>query len=239
MNENYCYERQFFLIYCIMKAFKYIKYSIFSLFLLTVCFFGACTKSIDYFDYVSELRSNIFLGETDEFSLRVFAVAKESPYAMDGVPMERYDRLEAYLVAPEGDKTCNISFTVRGENYGGEMSYDSVKAEYYYACNLDIKEENEIIFQIKYGEQDFALTAYTVRTEDTLSAQNVLKNLEREESELFASLTDKYGFAGEIYMRLIYEDAPYYYVGLIERNQNVHAFLINAKTGKVLAKRTP
>ena len=51
-------------------------------------------------------------------------------------------------------------------------------------------------------------------------------------------MTDKYGFSGEIYLRLIYEDSPYYYVGIIERNGTVHAFLINAQTGKILAKRT-
>ncbi|MBR2442641.1 MAG: hypothetical protein IKB20_06230 [Clostridia bacterium] len=222
-----------------MKLFKRLKHGFLALFLVTLCLFTACSKGVEYFDYVSELRGNILLARTDGFILKVFAVDKESPYAMDGVPMERHKRLEAYLVAPEGDKTCNISFHLHGENYGGEMSYDGVKAEYYYACPLDIEAEKEILFQIEYGEATLSLTAVSVRTEDTLTPKNVLKNLEREESELFASLTDKYGFTGEIYMRLIYEDAPYYYVGLIERDGKVHAFLINAKTGKLLAKRTP
>lgn len=222
-----------------MNVFKCLKYCFLSFSLLALCLLPACTKHIDYFDYVSELRGNIFLAKADGFSLRVFAVTKENPYAMDGIPMERNQRLEAYLVAPEGDKTCNISFSLHGENYAGEMSYDNVKAEYYYACALDIEKEQEIVFQIEYGETTLSLTASSVRTEDTLTPEHVLKNLEEEERELFSSLTDKYGFAGEIYMRLIYEDAPYYYVGLIERNGNVHAFLMNAKTGKLLAKRTP
>ena len=50
-------------------------------------------------------------------------------------------------------------------------------------------------------------------------------------------MTDKYGFSGEIYLRLIYEDSPYYYVGVINRNSEVNAFLLNAETGKILAKR--
>ncbi len=222
-----------------MNVFRRLKYGFFTLFIFTFCLFTSCTKNVEYFDYVSELRGNIFCAKTEGFSLRVFAVTKEAPYAMDGIPMECNRRLEAYLVAPEGDKTCNISFILHGKEYGGEMSYDNVKAEYYYACPLDIEHEQEIVFQIEYGESTLSLTAISVRTEDTLTPEHVLKNLQREESELFTSLTDKYGFAGEIYMRLIYEDAPYYYVGLIERNGNVHAFLINAKTGKVLAKRTP
>ena len=50
-------------------------------------------------------------------------------------------------------------------------------------------------------------------------------------------MTDKYGFTGEIYLRLIYEETAYYYVGIIDRNGNIYAFLVNAQTGKILAKR--
>ena len=75
-------------------------------------------------------------------------------------------------------------------------------------------------------------------TADVLTPEAALSNLVAEENALFSSLTDKYGFAGEIYIRLIYEDSPYYYVGVIDRNENIRAFLINAKTGKILAKRT-
>ena len=202
-------------------------------------FFTACNQKVDYFGYVSELRSDIFLAEADGFSLRIYAVTKENPYVMDGIPKERSSRVEAYLVAPEGDKTCNFSFTCEGQSYGGEMSFDNVKTEYYYACTLDIASVSELPCRIEYGDKTLELIARSVKTSDTLTPQNVLKNLETEEAELFSSLTDKYGFAGEIYLRLIYEDAPYYYVGIIDRNGNIHAFLINAKTGKVLAKRRP
>ena len=99
--------------------------------------FSACSKqkTVDYFDCVSELRSNILLAETDEFTLRVYAVTKEYPYAADGVANDTTTRAEFYLFAPSGDKECSLSFRVDGENYGGDMPYDSVKAEYYYSCS--------------------------------------------------------------------------------------------------------
>lgn len=50
-------------------------------------------------------------------------------------------------------------------------------------------------------------------------------------------MTDEYGFAGEIYLRLLYEDAPYYYVGVVSKGGKTTAFLLNGKTGKLLAKR--
>ena len=207
-----------------------------AVFLLGLC--SACSQKINYFDYVSELRSDIFLAESDGFSLRIYAVTKENPYVMDGIPKERSTRVEAYLLAPEGDKTCNLSFTYEGKEYGGEMSFDNVKTEYYYSCTLALSGATELPCRIEYGDRVLDLNALSVRTADTLTPENVLTIIETEETELFTSLTDKYGFAGEIYLRLIYEDSPYYYVGIIDRNGSIHAFLVNAKTGKILAKRS-
>lgn len=202
-------------------------------------FFTACAKKINYYDYVSELRSNIFLAEEENFSLRAYALFKESPYAMDGIPKSPSPRMEAYMIAPNGANTCTISFEYQGENYKGEMSYDNVKGEYFFACNVDVSEATELHFEIEYGERKIPLRATSIKTNDMLSPKNILSMLEECEQELFLSLTDKYGFSAEIYLRLIYEGAPYYYVGIIERSGNVHAFLIHAKTGKILAKRKP
>ena len=118
------------------------------------------------------------------------------------------------------------------------MSFDNVKTEYYFSCTLDISKASELPCRIEYGDTTLEMNALSVCTEDTLTPQNILKNLQTEEAELFASLTDEYGFAGEIYIRLIYEESPYYYVGIIDRNGQIHAFLLNATTGKILAKRT-
>ena len=211
------------------------------LFVLLVFVFAlplfACAKGVDYTEYVSELRSNIFLAETDGFSLRIYSVKKESPYNSDGIAQPRNERTEIYLVAPQGDKNCQISFTVDGKTYDGEMSFDNVKAEYYYYCPLNTSVLNEIPIQITYGEKQVEFMAKSVLNADTLPPFDVLSLLLNAEKELFDSLTDKYGFAGEIYIRLIYEDAPYYYVGVIDRNGKITAFLINATSGKILAKR--
>ena len=207
-----------------------------ALLLLLAC--SACKKQMDYFPYVSELRSDIFLAEEDGFSLRVYTVTKENPYQPDGIPHEQNTRVEVYLTAPEGDETCNLSFAFDGREFGGEMSYDNVKSEYFFSCSLDVFGESVLPCHIEYGDKSLQLEAKSVRTDTTLSAQSILQKLQAEESELFASLTDKYGFAGEIYIRLIYEDSPYYYVGVIDRNGSVNAFLINAQTSKILAKHT-
>lgn len=202
------------------------------------CFFlSSCKKQIDYFKYVSELRNNIFIAQTEELSLRIFSVNKEHPYAADGIPKETSSRAEFYLTTPSGDKTCNITFNINNQSYGGEMSYDNVKAEYYYSCTLDISALSEIDCHIEYGDAISNLKALSVLNSNTLPPDNILNNLIHSEKTLFDSMTDKYGFSGEIYIRLIYEEAPYYYVGVINREGSIHAFLINAQSGKILARR--
>ncbi len=225
-----------------MNAYFYKKFSMKAFFLLLLpllLLFGGCRKSVDYFDYVSELRSNIFLAREGDFSLRVYTTVKESPYAADGIPGECVARTEIYLLAPEGNQTVEIAFTAGKREFYGEMSYDQVKREYYYFCPADISSLSSLPCKITCGENELSLQAESVLTENTLSARESLQKLFAEEKELFSSMTDKYGFAGEIYLRLIYEDSPYYYIGVVNRKGETHAFLLNAETGKILAKRQP
>ena len=209
-------------------------------FLLLLCLCAclcSCKQEIDYFNYVSELRNNVFLASDNEFSLRIYSVVKESPYSADGVPRETNTRTEIWLVAPSGDQECNLSFEMNGEIYGGEMSYDNVKAEYYLSCNVGVSTLSSLTCSIIYGETTRELTAQSIVSSTTLSPEAALQKLVLSEGELFTAMTDKYGFAGEIYLRLIYEDSPYYYVGVIDRKGKTNAFLINATSGKILARR--
>lgn len=207
-----------------------------SLFCAFVC---SCkkTEEVDYYAYVSELRSNILLAKDDNFSLRVYAVEKEYPYAMDGVKHETTNRMELYLIAPSFEKQCTIAFEVDGKSYGGELSFDSVKAQYYYSCSLDISSLEQLSCKISFGKNEKVLVAKTVKSPSTLTPRNILQSVKEKESELFSSLTDEYGFAGEIYLRLIFEEKPYYYLGVIDKKGNITAFLINAESGNILAKR--
>lgn len=198
---------------------------------------GSCSKTIDYYDYVSELRSNLLVGSKNNLSLCVFAVEKENPYVADGIKRETTHRAEIYLTAPTGVDSYDISFTYGGKEYGGDMSFDNVKLEYFYSCSLDLSAATEISFTVSFDENTAELTAASVRRETTLTPREVLNKIQTSESEIFKSMTDRNGFAGEIYLRLIYEENPYYYVGIIDREGKILALLVDSEDGKILAKR--
>jgi hypothetical protein len=224
-----------------MNRFFLKKWVFYILSLLLFCSFcislTACKKTVDYFSYVSELRDNIFLAENEEYSLQAYSIVKEAPYIADGIVMERSRRIEVRFIAPQGDKNCSVTFSLQGKDYGGEFSFDNVKTEYFWSCSLDVSTVSKIDFEIVYGEEKLEMQAVSVLKGTELSPRDILNCLHKENKNLFSGLTDKYGFSGEIYIRLIYEENPYYYVGIIDRNGKIYAFLSNAITGKTLAKR--
>jgi hypothetical protein len=193
--------------------------------------------ALDYFDYVSELRSNILIAEKDSYALKVYAVEKEYPYSTDGVKRETTTRTEIYFTAPSGDKSCQISFTINDKRHEGEASYDNVKAEYFLSYPADFSSVESLDFTIRYGEESFTMTAKTIKTEKTLTPRQALTKLRENAPSVFENLTSENAFVGEIYLRLISENSPYYYIGLIEKNGTIQAYLLNSENGKILAKR--
>jgi len=215
-------------------------FSVFFAFILLLSYAllsSACQKSVNYFDYVSELRNNILLASDESFTLRVHSVQRETPYLADGIPKEKAILTEVRLDADGQKGVCTIEFSFNGKSYGGEASYDNVKSEYFYSCSLDTSNAKEIAFKIGFEDTVYELTAKSVLDGNALTPKKILSVLQTEEKRLFTDMTDKYGFKGEIYVRLIYEDAPYYYVGVVSREKKTIAFLLNAKTGKILARR--
>ena len=143
------------------------------------------------------------------------------------------------MLAPDGSQNYILTVYFNGAEYGGELAYDNVKSEYFLSFSLDVSAEKELSCVLSFGDTQIQLTATSVLRNETIAPNTILENVRAYDPELFKNMTDKYGFIGEIYLRLLYEDAPYYYVGVINRNGEIHAFLVNAITGKVLAHRKP
>ena len=202
-------------------------------------FFNACSPKIDYFDYVSERRSNVLLYSGNNYHVTIHDVEREYPYVADGYVGEATHRVELFITAPEGTTHCHVQFFVDGKTHGGEASFDSVKREYYYSCNEDVSTLFSLPLRLQFGDTVYEATASSVRTAKSISPQQALTFVVEEAPDLFAAMCNKHSFLGELYVRLLYEDAPYYYVGVVDRNGNITAFLLDAETGKILARRNP
>lgn len=223
-----------------LKRIIKTKKSLFHLlFIFTAILFilGACKKQINYFEYVSELRSNIYIATTDEFTIKAYYSLRESPYLSDGIKQETEPRLEIYLYTLSYDEKAEIKFEIDKKNYQGEMSYDNSTNRYYYIESIKIDELDRIDFTIIYGDKTIELTANSVIQNDILTAREILDKFVKSEPETISLLSAKGKFLGEFSIRLIEKGELYYYIGVFDKNGNVKSYLLDAKTGKILAKR--
>lgn len=217
------------------KAFK--TFLLFLFFLFTAIGFAACTKELDLTEYVSENRLSYFTAEEEGIALKAYYSLKEYPYAADGKAQNATPILEVFLFEENESGNTFVSFTLNGKEYGGEMNYDSVKKCFTYSESVALSGEKEIVFEVTQGEETIAFTAEDRKTEDVLSYEEILEIVQKQKSGLISSLTEKSRFNGEIYVRFIYDDGAYYYVGITDVNKKTTALLIDAKNGEILAEK--
>lgn len=190
-------------------------------------------KQVGYESRISDKRHDLFVAESDEFSLTLSCISRETPYALDGVCGEISDLIEVALV-PKGSSADEYSITILSENnLGGTMSYRSAKGDYFFSHGVESFPQSTVSLRIKWGDETKDLSATSVKNENTLTAEAALecavayeKAHEEQDEEL----------QGEFHVRLLRRDKNYYYVGLVTADKTV-ALLLDAETGDVLARR--
>ncbi len=218
------------LFLCLGSIFT-LSFSLFSL--------SGCSKSVNYTDYVSEYRSEIYLAESEGYALSAFFSDREYPYAHDGVCAKKESLVEIYLTVPDNTKEYTISFTsTDGTECGGDMSYDSVHARWFYSQSLKAISENSITFTLTFEKENLTLQANSVKTGNEMTMPEVLEKLTEQKQEFFAALSDKNSFLGELCVRLVYNEKCYYFVGVTTAEKKMNCFLVDAYTGEILAERT-
>ena len=206
--------------------------------ILFCLFLTGCKRTLNLAEYVSEYRNNLFLYTGEDFSVRLQNVRKEYPYVADGYKGEMTQRVEITVTAPEGTERCSVVFTADGQEHGGEASYDNVKRHFYYSCTANVETLYTLPLRLSFDGEAQDVTLTSVKSDGLLSLEEVLSHAFEGEQELLKKLTANREFEGELYVRLLYEDAPFFYVGIVERQGNVTSLLLDGETGKTLAKRT-
>ena len=91
------------------------------------CLFTGCKKNVNYLDYISEKRTDIYLYSDDGLEIKIYKSEKETPYSADGIKGNMGKLCEIFVTLPKNAETVEIS--VGGIN--GEMSYRAVENCYY------------------------------------------------------------------------------------------------------------
>lgn len=196
---------------------------------------AGCNR-IDYYDYVSDERSDLFCAETETFSILISCVFRERPFLTDGVVSAKSKSVEAVLTEKEpSGKEYEIYF-LEDVPRGGEMSFRSVSGDYAYSRGVEEFPSGSISLRVICGEERVELMATSVKTEKTLSAREALEFAVEAEKETVSRMSAG-EFCGEFHVRLLRRDKNYYYVGIVDTQGGTLSLLLDSETGAVLARR--
>lgn len=196
----------------------------------------ACGKQYDYSAHISEARRDIFRAETEEFTVELFCISREYPYASDGVACPMTDVVEISLT-PAQPSDADYSVYVLGEDpWGGETAFRNMYGDRFLSKSVESFPQGSVSLKVEWGEETREVTATSVKNEATLSVEEALSSAVQAEKEKVEAQFEGGTFRGEFYVRLLRRDKNYYYVGIIDEGGCL-SLLLDAETGEVLARR--
>lgn len=198
-----------------------------------LCALPACAKQVNYLDYVSECRSDVFLYKDDNTEIKVQCVNKEQPFSADGYKGETCDLIEIYATLSKNPQTLEVSV----ENLGGEMNYQAVTRQYTLTLSAAAFKKTSVEVTLTADGEDKTYEALSVRDGNVMNCEQAVACVAEHANELFEGLTANGLFDGEIFVRLLYDEGCYYYVGVCNKDKHITAFLIDGERGKVIAKK--
>ena len=211
-----------------MKKFLYLALAtVFALF-----FFCGCKKEVNYLNYVSEKRSNIYLYSDDEIEIKIHISERETPYSTDGIKGDISNFTEIFVYLPRNYDEVNISVC----QIEGQMNYRAVENCYYLSSGENFTGE-KVEVKLTFGEESKQYNAVSVLYDGVITCEEAVKCAIDHDSNLFKSMTNKDVFLGEILVRLLYDDGCYYYVGVCDRNKKITAFLVDGERGTIIATK--
>lgn len=212
--------------------------------ILTILLFplslGGCEKNDLLSSSVSELRRDIFYGESQNYSVKASYGFREKPYVNDGKVGALENALVFKLLNKETDEaTYTVVLELDGKTYSADFSRNPMLDSVTATLIVDEFSLKTFTVTVKSAAESEKVTLTSLLPENTIGYEDALSALESEQSELIKSYTDADGnFTAEIYMRVIVKDEkPYYYVGFASGNDKLKALLVDGVTGKTLAIR--
>ena len=206
---------------------------------LTITFFG-CAKVNPLYNRVSELRSHLFIGNSEHFSIAACYGFKETPFNNDAVLGEKVYSLH-FKIDNEFNQnaTYSLSFNLYEKEYSLDFKFNPVTHNLSAAVELENFNEKQFSVTVSSGGISELITLTSIVPDGTIDYKTALDYLYQNQRPLVDSFIDENGdFNAEIYTRVIVkDDKPYWYVGIASGGGNLKALLIDGFSGEVLAIR--
>lgn len=208
--------------------------------LVVCCLFLGCKTQNPLLSSVSELRSDLFLGSNENFTIKGQYGFKETPYLNDGKANTKVYLLTFKLVDKEiEDITYSISLDYNSFTYSADFRLNPITHKVIAEIEVENFNLKEFTVKLCYGGIVEEIVMKSIVPLDTISYEKALISLYSNQVQLINTYTDQNGnFNAEIYIRIVVkEQKSYWYIGIASGDNNLKALLIDGKTAEVLAIR--
>lgn len=193
-----------------------------------------CGRGVDYTRYISEKRTEVYLYEDDAVSVKIQCSEKEQPFAADGYVGAVSPLCEIFVTLPKNPEELEVSV----EGHGGEMNYQAVDKRFYLSFSAPAFNKDGVEVTLTYGGEQKTFNALSVKYAGVMSCEQAVNCVVEHDRALFEGLTKNNLFDGEIFVRLLFDEGCYYYVGVCDKSCHITAFLIDGESGKILATKS-
>ena len=200
----------------------------------------SCKSQIDYTVYVSELRTNIYQGEKDDVKLIMYTGLREDPYIADGYVGQIKNFVTVRLVSvPESADGVTVSLKYGKESIDGTFEYHPIGGKYVAQFEVDtLPTEPTISATVNVGGEDVVINLATLKNSECIEYKQAIASVKKYDEKIFSELFDTNQVKAEIHIRLLSDgEKNYYYVGVVDKDCNSYAYLVDALSGITIAKK--
>lgn len=193
---------------------------------------------------ISEIRLNLYEGNSDAFEVTIFIGKRENPYSLDGVSSALVDYC-LINVMPSGDipGEVTLSYQLSGGKYNqtGNLTKDIATGRYRADALAYHADTPEINITISGGDIVDSVIVKAKHSTDMMTWKDALSLARESLSESFAEAFSGDQLKGEIFIRfvnnpLIGEDKYFWYVLLKDQRGKLSSVLIDSLSREIVAK---
>ena len=212
---------------------------------LTICavvlFCGCSSNNVGYDKVISEIRSEVYVGEVNGYKFTGASGEREKNYKIDGVANGRED---FFIFTVEGvfasAPTC--LFTLGEKVYEGVMKKHPFNDSYSYEVNVKTNEK-EVDVSVKCGNDTIQTKLKTVKTDSSITSSQALNKARSSLKKTLDKHLKNGVFDGEVYVRIIANpvdnDGRYFwYVAFCKSEKECFSALIDLQRGELIASKS-
>ncbi len=219
-----------------MKILKTLIIMVCVLGLFTLC---GCNNQLDLSKYVSQLKSNIYEGSTESYSLKASYGFIEDKTALDGKINTTNYYLTVKILNKQIDySTYTLTFCQENKEYNKKFELNPISNCFSATIFIEPFIADSIEITITSTKKE-TVALSSILPKNTISPFVALKKLQEQQPSLIKNYVNENNeFTAEIIERVLVKDGhPYYYVGIVESPTSTKAMLLDGFTGEVLAIR--